>query len=116
LYCLDARPKSDEFPIARHIYTYFGEHIMLNSLKTWAGEVTTGHGVMVLSGTLLGILSGQIPWSGAAPLMAAGVIGLIWPENAALQAAGQTVATEAAGLVTAYNNEGTTPPSRSTRI
>jgi hypothetical protein len=89
---------------------------MFNMLKTWAGEVTTGHGVMVLSGTLLGIISGQIPWSGAAPLVTAGVIGLIWPENAALQAAGQTVATDAAGLVTAYNNAGTPPPSPSTRI
>jgi hypothetical protein len=88
---------------------------MLNSLKTWFGEVTTGHGAMVLSGTLLAVLSGGMTWAGAAPLLVAGVIGLIWPENNALQAAGQAVATDVAGLVTAYNNKGATPPSASTR-
>jgi hypothetical protein len=82
-----------------------------NSLKTWFGEVTTGHGVMILAGTLLSVLSGGMNWTGAAPLLVAGVIGLIWPENAALQAAGQTVATDVAGVVKAYNNKGATPPS-----
>ena len=85
---------------------------MLNSLKSWLGEVTTGHGVMVLSGTLLSVLSGTMTWATAAPLLTAGVIGLIWPENTALQAAGQAVATDVAGAVAAYNNKGATPSSR----
>ncbi len=89
---------------------------MLNSLKTWLGEVTTGHGVMIISGTLLSVLSGGMTWAGAAPLLAAGVIGLIWPENAALQAAGQAVATDVTGIVSAYNNKSATPPSPSTRM
>jgi hypothetical protein len=86
---------------------------MLNSLKSWFGEVTTGHGVMVLSGTLLSVLSGGMTWAGAAPLLAAGVIGLIWPENTALQTAGQAVATDVVGVVSAYNNTSTTSPSPS---
>lgn len=84
---------------------------MLNSLKTWFGEVTTGHGVMILSGTLLSVLSGSMTWAGAAPLLVAGAIGLVWPENTALQAAGQAAATDVVGIVTAYNNQGATPPS-----
>jgi hypothetical protein len=87
---------------------------MPNSLKTWFGEVTTGHGAMVLSGSLLAVFSGGMTWAGAAPLLVAGVIGLIWPENNALQTAGQTVATDVAGVVTAYNNKGVTPSSPST--
>ena len=71
---------------------------------------------MVLSGTLLSVLSGGMTWAGAAPLLAAGMIGLIWPENAALQAAGQAGAADVAGIVTAYNNKGATPPSPSTRV
>jgi hypothetical protein len=84
---------------------------MLNSLKTWFGEVTTGHGVMVLSGTLLAVLSGGMTWAGAAPLLVAGVLGLIWPENTALLTAGQAAATDVVGIVTAYNNNGATPPA-----
>jgi hypothetical protein len=76
-----------------------------NSLKSWVGQVTTGHGVMILGSTLLAALSGSVNWATAAPLMMAGVIGLIWPENTALRAAGQTVATDIAGLVTAYDNK-----------
>ena len=76
---------------------------MINSLKSWFGQVTTGHGLMVLDGTLLSVMSGTTTWAGAAPFLAAGVIGLVWPENTALQAAGQTVATDLLGLVTAYN-------------
>ncbi len=89
---------------------------MLNSLKTWFGAVTTGHGVMILSGTILAVFSGSMTWTGAAPLLVAGVIGLIWPENTALQTAGQTVATDVTGIVTAYNNKGTATPLPSTRV
>jgi hypothetical protein len=89
---------------------------MLNSLKTWFGEVTTGHGVMVLSGTLLSVLSGAMSWTGAAPLLVAGVIGVVWPENAAPQAAGQTAATDPAGPATAYNAKDAPPPSASSRM
>jgi hypothetical protein len=88
---------------------------MLNLLKTWLGEVTTGHGVMIISGTLLSVLSGGMTWAGAAPLLVAGLIGLVWPENTALQTAGQAVATDVEGAVTAYNNRGTASPSPSIR-
>ncbi len=86
---------------------------MLNSLKAWFGEVTTGHGVMLLAGTILSVLAGGMTWAGAAPLLAAGAIGLIWPENTALQTAGQVVATDVVGAVTAYNSKSATSPSQS---
>jgi hypothetical protein len=83
---------------------------VLNSLKTWFGEVTTGHGVMILSGTLLSVLSGGMTWAGAAPLLAAGVIGLIWPENTTLQTAGKADATDLVGVVSAYDRNKALPP------
>jgi hypothetical protein len=79
---------------------------MINSLKSWLGQVTTGHGFMILAGTLLSVMSGAITWAGAAPLLAAGVVGLVWPENSGLQTAAQTTATDIAGLVNAYTNKG----------
>jgi hypothetical protein len=82
-----------------------------NSLKTWAGEVTTGHGVMIVASTLLAALSGSVNWATAAPLLTAGAIGLVWPENTALQNAGETVAADVAGLVTAFENKGVPPAS-----
>jgi hypothetical protein len=45
------------------------------------GEVTTGHGAMVLVPTLLAVASEVMTWETAAPLLAAGIIGLIWPER-----------------------------------
>jgi hypothetical protein len=84
---------------------------MSNSFRAWLGQVTTGHGFMILTPTLIAALSGQMSWSTAAPLMAAGLIGLAWPENTALQTAGQTVASDVAGLVNTFMNKGNTKPS-----
>jgi hypothetical protein len=89
---------------------FFGEHIVSNSLTTWLGEVTTGHGVMIIGGTLLSVLTGAVSWAGAAPLLAAGFVGLIWPENTALQTAAQQVATDAEGAMTAYTQAKKPPP------
>jgi hypothetical protein len=89
---------------------------MLNSLTTWFGGVTTGHGVMILAGTLLSVFSGGLTWSAAAPLLTAGVIGLIWPENAPQQPAGQAAAAGVAAAVPAYNNKAAIPPSPPTRV
>lgn len=94
-----------------HICTFYGEHIVFNSLRTWFGGVTTGHGVMVLAGTLLSVLSGGITWVAAAPLLLAGAIGLVWPENAPRQTGGQVSASDAVGVVSAYNHKGPTSPS-----
>ena len=84
---------------------------MSNPLKSWLGEITTGHGVMIIAGTLLSVLTGSVTWAGAAPLLAAGVVGLVWPENSALQTAAQQVANDAVGAVTAYTQSKTTPPA-----
>ena len=83
---------------------------MGSSFKAWLGQVTTGHGFMILTPTLLAALSGQLPWSAAAPLLMAGAIGLAWPENTALQAAGQSLASDVASLVNAYANPGSAKP------
>jgi hypothetical protein len=68
---------------------------------------------MVLSGTLLSVLSGGMTWASAAPLLTAGVIGLIWPENAASRNAAQPAAPDVVGAAAGYNNKSTTPRSRS---
>jgi hypothetical protein len=72
------------------------------SFSDWIGEVTTGHGAMILGPTLLAAWSGTMSWSAAAPLLAAGVVGLLWPENAALKNAAQTAAADVETLITAY--------------
>ena len=62
---------------------------------TWLGEVTTGHGVMVLVPTVLALISGTMSWSTGAPLLLAGVIGLIWPETTRQQAPSQAAVSNA---------------------
>jgi hypothetical protein len=84
----------------------------MNSLTTWFSQVTTGHGFMILAPTLLSVLSGQMTWSTATPLLVAGAIGVVWPENTALQSAGQATAADLASVVAAYNNKtGTATPA-----
>lgn len=62
--------------------------------NTWIGQVTTGHGFMVLVPTLLAALSGTMSWTVAFPLLVAGAVGLVWPENAGLKEAAQTAAAD----------------------
>lgn len=64
------------------------------STKTWIGQVTTGHAFMVLAPTLLAVLSGTMSWQLAFPLVVAGAVGLVWPENTALKDAAQTAAAD----------------------
>jgi hypothetical protein len=54
---------------------------MNNSLMTWLGQITTGHGVMILVPTILSMLTGTMTVATGAPLLLAGVIGLLWPET-----------------------------------
>ncbi len=72
------------------------------SFSDWIGEVTTGHGVMILGPTLLAVSSGTMTWSTAVPFLAAGVVGLLWPENTALKSAAQSAATDVEDLIAAY--------------
>ena len=72
---------------------------MNKSLKSWLGQVTTGHGFMILGSTVLAVASGTMTMSAAAPLLAAGVVGLVWPENTELQTAVQSAVKD---TVTAY--------------
>jgi hypothetical protein len=72
------------------------------NLNAWIGQVTTGHGAMILGPTLLAAASGTIDWQTAVPFLAAGVIGLLWPENAPAQGAARTVAADVEALITAY--------------
>ncbi len=51
---------------------------------TWKislGQVTTAHGVMVLTPTLISLLDGSIGWQTAVPLIIAALIGILWPES-----------------------------------
>ena len=72
------------------------------NLNAWIGQVTTGHGAMILGPTLLAAASGTIDWQTAVPFLAAGVIGLLWPENTPMQGAARTVASDVEALITAY--------------
>jgi hypothetical protein len=83
---------------------------MSDSYRAWLGQVTTGHGFMILAPTLLAALSGQMAWGTAAPLLAAGLIGLAWPENTVPRAAGQAAAGDVASMVKAFMNKGDTTP------
>lgn len=78
---------------------------MNTNTKTWIGQVTTGHGFMVLAPTLLAVLSGTMSWTVAFPLLVAGIVGLAWPEKTALKDTAQTVAAD---LETAYAQYRTT--------
>jgi hypothetical protein len=74
-----------------------------NSLRSWFGQVTTGHGFMLIAATILSVLAGTTSWVVASPLLVAGVIGLLWPENAALRTAAQATAADVEAIVAAYN-------------
>ncbi len=78
-----------------------GEQILNKSLMNWLGQVTTGHGVMVLAPTLLAVLAGTLSWHDATPLLVAGAIGLLWPENTALKADAGVLAADVADMVAA---------------
>src|SRR5882762_5555618 len=88
----------------RQIRVLHGEKHLINSLKTWVAQVTTGHGFMIIAPTLLGVLSGSVSWPVAAPLLVAGAIGLVWPENTALQSASQAAAADVVKMLDAYKN------------
>lgn len=65
----------------------------------WFGQVTTGHGAMALAGTVLACLSGQMTWAAATPLLVVGLVGLLWPENAAAAATAQKIGLDAQPVV-----------------
>ena len=71
---------------------------------TWIGQVTTGHGAMILGPTLLAVASGTMTWQAAVPLVVAGAVGLLWPENTSLKTSAQTVATDVTALIAAYRS------------
>ena len=83
---------------------------MNQTLKTWIGQVTTGQGVMVIVPTLCAALSGAMDWAIAAPLLLAGVVGLLWPENIALKAAAQTAMTDMMNVAATLRVKGTMDP------
>jgi hypothetical protein len=63
-------------------------------VKAWLRQVTTGHGFMMLAGAGVALLAGTISWQAALPVMIAGLVGLIWPEDAALQTGARQAATD----------------------
>ena len=78
-------------------------------LTAWSGQVTTGHGFMIIAGTLFSVFTGSVTWTSAAPLLVAAVVGLVWPENTALQTAARATVTDVENVVAAYNNEANPP-------
>lgn len=72
------------------------------NFNAWISQVTTGHGFMVLAPTVLAAADGTVSWQTAIPLLVAGSIGLLWPENAPLKAAAQKAAVDVEALIAAY--------------
>ena len=56
---------------------------------------------MVLASTTMAALSGTMSWATAAPLLVAGAVGLVWPENTALRDATQATASDMANVLAA---------------
>lgn len=79
-----------------------GVNFLSTSTNTWLGQVTTGHGFMVLAPTLLAALSGEMSWTAAFPLLVASAVGLVWPENAGLKEATQTAAADLEKIYAQY--------------
>jgi hypothetical protein len=73
-------------------------------LTAWSGQITTGHGCMIIAGTLFSVFTGSITWTAAAPLLVAAAVGLVWPENTALQTAARAAVTDVENVVAAYND------------
>jgi hypothetical protein len=67
----------------------------MTDLKTWFGQVTTGHGATAIGSALLGVATGTLSWQTAIPLLAGGIILLLWPENSNLATQVQAIATSA---------------------
>lgn len=67
----------------------------MNALKAWYSQVTTGGGAMAIAGALLAVISHQMTWEQAAPLVVGGLVGLIWPENKKLVSAAEAATTQA---------------------
>ncbi len=76
------------------------------SLKSWIGQVTTGQGVMVLVPAVLAAMTGTVSWETAFPLLVAGVVGLIWPENTAMKTAAREAAEDVGSMMKAYRGTG----------
>ena len=61
---------------------------------------------MILVPTFLAALTGTMSWEMALPLLFAGVVGLIWPENAAMKTAARETAQDVEIMVEAYRGTG----------
>jgi hypothetical protein len=73
------------------------------NLKRWLGQSTTGAGVAVLLATMASLAAGSLSWDHALPLLAAAIVGLIWPENSALQAAAGNTGANIETVIAAYH-------------
>lgn len=71
-------------------------------ISTWLGQKTTGAGLAAILGTLSGVAAGSVSWHAAVPILVAGVVGLIVPENTGLTAAASTLALDTETLIGAY--------------
>jgi len=83
------------------------------SSSTWLGQVTTGHGFMVLAPTVIAVLSGTMTLAVAFPLLVAGLVGLFWPENQPLRNAATATANDIEATIAAFRGgprQGMAPP------
>ena len=81
--------------------------------KIELGQVTTGHGAALLGPTLLAVATGTMTWMQALPLLAGGVILVLWPENATLSDQVKTLVTDAMKI---YGTVATPPAPPATPV
>ena len=73
-------------------------------IRSWLGQVTTGGGIAALLGTVSALAAGQLSPQQAIPVLVAGAVGLIWPENTGAQTTAASAAVGAETLVAAYRS------------
>jgi hypothetical protein len=76
----------------------------MTSLLTGLRQVTTGHGIAVLIGALVAVLSGTMTWPVFIPTAVGALVLMIWPNNQALQAAAMQIAKDSEIAVAAIQN------------
>jgi hypothetical protein len=67
----------------------------MDKFRIWIGQVTTGHGFMILGSTCLAVSAGTMSWAVAFPLLVAAAVGMAWPEGGPFIGNAQAVASDA---------------------
>ncbi|MDE2471021.1 MAG: hypothetical protein KGL35_20330 [Bradyrhizobium sp.] len=74
----------------------------MQSIAVWFGQKTTGAGIAAILGALSAVATGSLTWHAAIPVLIAGIVGLVMPENASAASATHTLVADTETLISAY--------------